>query len=81
MQKTISKSKLKARMLAIFREIESSGEPLIVTDHNRPVLKVIPIGPKSDVSDLFGDIQGQIVFLEDINAPTIEEWDGGGFGL
>jgi antitoxin (DNA-binding transcriptional repressor) of toxin-antitoxin stability system len=74
-EKTISKSKLKAQMLAIFREIESTGESLIVTDHNRPVLKISPISPKSDVSDLFRDIRGQIVFLEDMNAPTLEEWE------
>lgn len=74
MEKTISKSKLKAQMLAIFREIEASGEPLIVTDHNKPVLRITPIGPKSSVSEIFGDIQGQLVFLEDVNAPTIDEW-------
>ncbi|HUF37114.1 MAG TPA: hypothetical protein VMN57_01215 [Anaerolineales bacterium] len=75
MEKTISKSKLKARMLEIFRRIEASGEPLIVTDYGRPVLKIVPIGPKADVSSLFGDIQGKLVFLEDINAATIDEWE------
>jgi antitoxin (DNA-binding transcriptional repressor) of toxin-antitoxin stability system len=75
MEKTISKSKLKARMLEIFRQIEASGEALIVTDHDRPVLKIIPLGPKAAVSALFSDIQGKIVFCEDINAPTIDEWE------
>ena len=37
---TISKSKLKANMLRIFREIEASGEALIVADRGRAVLRI-----------------------------------------
>ena len=43
-------------------------------EHGRPVLKVIPIRPKLSVQDVFGDVQGQLEFLEDMNAPTIDEW-------
>ena len=71
---TISKSKLKANMLRVFREIEASGEELIVTDRNRPVLRIQPIGRGKSVEELFGPFQGQLVFHEDVNAPTIEEW-------
>jgi antitoxin (DNA-binding transcriptional repressor) of toxin-antitoxin stability system len=46
-EKSISKSKLKANMLQIFRELEASGETLIVTDHNKPVLKIVPIKEKN----------------------------------
>lgn len=74
MMLTISKSKLKVHMLRVFREIEESGEELIVTDRNRPVLRIQPIAPKKSVHDVFGPYQGQIVFREDINAPTIDEW-------
>ncbi len=71
---TISKSKLKARMLEIFREVEESGQELIVTDNGKPVLKIVPIKPKATVEEVFGQYFGQIVFHEDINAPTIDEW-------
>ena len=71
---TISKSKLKAHMLRIFREIEKSGEELIVTDHGRPVLKIQAIAEKCSVEKVFGALQGQVVYNEDINAPTLEEW-------
>jgi prevent-host-death family protein len=40
-------SKLKARMLEYFREVERTGEPLVVTDHGREVLEVRPIRPES----------------------------------
>ena len=71
---TISKSKLKANMLSVFREIEASGEELIVTDRNRPVLRILPIRDRKSVEELFGPFQGQLAFHEDVNAPTVDEW-------
>jgi len=38
----ISKSRFKANALEIFRTIEQTGEPVIVTDHGRPSLEVRP---------------------------------------
>lgn len=75
MTATISKSKLKAKMLEVFRQLEASGDELIVTDQGRPVLKIIPIRKKATVSEVFGDLQGQVVYLEDIDTPTLSEWD------
>jgi antitoxin (DNA-binding transcriptional repressor) of toxin-antitoxin stability system len=72
---SISKSKLKAKMLEIFRELEASGKELIVTDHDKPVLKIVPIKQKTTVLELFGDVQGRITYLEDVNQPTLIEWE------
>lgn len=72
---TISKSKLKARMLETFRQIEVSGEELIVTDRGKPVLKIIPIQHAASVADVFGDIQGKVAYIEDINTPSLAEWE------
>ena len=72
---TISKSKLKAHMLRIFREIEESGEELIVTDHGKPVLKINPIKKQKSIQDVFADLQGKITFHEDPTTPTTDEWD------
>ena len=71
---SISKSKLKANMLRIFREIEESGEEWIITDHNRPVLRIQPIVQKKTVAEVFGAIQGKVIYRADINMPTIDEW-------
>ena len=71
---SISIAKLKANMLRIFREIESSGEELIVTDRNRPVLRIQPIHRKRTVEEMFGDVSGKAVYREDINTPTADEW-------
>ena len=75
MTNTISKSKLKAKMLEIFRQLEANGSELIVTDHGKPVLKIIPINKKMTVSELFEPLQGRVTYHEDINTPTLTEWE------
>lgn len=71
---SISKSKLKANMLRVFREIEETGEEWLVTDHNRPVLRIQPIIRKKSVEEVFGAIQGKVVYRENIDLPTTGEW-------
>jgi antitoxin (DNA-binding transcriptional repressor) of toxin-antitoxin stability system len=71
---TVSKSKLKTHMLQLFRQIEQSGEEMIVTDNNRPVLRILPFQPRRKVEDVFAPYRGKVVFLEDTNAPTTDEW-------
>jgi prevent-host-death family protein len=75
MKETISKSKLKAKMLEILRQLEASGEELIVTDHGKPVVKIVPIKQKNMITELFGDVQGRVTYLEDINEPSLTEWE------
>ena len=38
----ISKSEFKTKALEYFRQIEASGERIIVTDHGKPALEVRP---------------------------------------
>ena len=38
----VSKSEFKAKALEFFRQVEASGESLIVTDHGKPALEVRP---------------------------------------
>jgi prevent-host-death family protein len=70
----ISKSALKAKMLEYFRKVEETGEELIVTDNNVPVLRVVPIRQRVSVASLFGDVRGKVVFHEDAVMPTADEW-------
>ena len=70
----VSKSALKARMLEYFRQVEQTGEELIVTDNNRPVLRVVPIRARRSAADLYADVRGKVVYHEDIMTPTEGEW-------
>jgi antitoxin (DNA-binding transcriptional repressor) of toxin-antitoxin stability system len=49
---------------------------LIVTDHDKPVLKIVPIKQENTVEELFANLQGQVTYREDINRPTLPEWEG-----
>ncbi len=51
--KTVAKSVLKAKMLAYFREVEETGEELIVLNYNTPVLKISPYKEKKSFDDIF----------------------------
>jgi len=70
----VSKSKLKAKMLEFFRHVQKTGEELIVTDNNQPVLKVIPIHKKVSPDEIFSDIRGQVKYKEDLLKDTSKEW-------
>ena len=61
-------------MLEYFRLIEKTKEELIVTDHHRPVLRIMPyIAPKLP-TEVFKH-QSKVIYYEDINAPTTNEWN------
>ena len=72
MSREVSKSQLKARMLAWFREVEETGEDLIVTSHGRPVLRITPVGRAETAASLFGDVRGRVRLPSDadLTAPT-----------
>lgn len=72
--KTVSKSALKARMLEYFRGVEETGDELIVTDNNRPVLRISLIRARVPAAEMFGDLRGRVVYKEDILEPTTDEW-------
>lgn len=42
MPTTISKSRFKAQALELFRQVERTGKPIIITDRGTPVLKLTP---------------------------------------
>lgn len=71
---TISKSKLKANLLRIFRQIEERGEELIVTDRGRAVLPIQTIAQNKSVEEVFADVRGEVIDYEEINEPTLDEW-------
>lgn len=78
----VSKGKLKAKMLEYFREVERTGEPLIVTDHGREVLEIRPTGRKrmttAEVLALYrsGPGPGILPSAEELMKPLPEEdWE------
>ncbi len=70
----ISKSKFKARALEYFREIERTGRALVVTDHGRPVLKIVPY--REDPAAAFDELRETVVRYEAPTDPVgVEDWE------
>ncbi len=72
--KTTSKSVLKAHMLEYFRNVEETGEELVVTSHGKPTLKVIPITEKKSVAEIFSGMRKVAKIYADPTEPETEAW-------
>lgn len=70
----ISKSEFKAKALEYFRQIESSGESVIVTDHGKPTLEVRPYrGMGRHPLDI---LRGSVVRYEKPTEPiAVNDWE------
>ena len=72
--KTVSKSKLKAKALEYFREVERTGEELVVTDRGRPVLKIVPY--REQAIQALDELRGSVLRYTDPTAPVgLEDWE------
>ena len=61
----VSKSQFKAQALALFREIETSGEAVVITDHGRPALEVRPYRPgETGAADPLQALRGSVSHYE-----------------
>jgi prevent-host-death family protein len=70
----VSKSALKAKMLEYFRRVQDTGEELIVTDNNEPVIRITAIRKRRPASEVFADVRGRVVYRGDLLEPTVDEW-------
>lgn len=66
---SVLKGVLKARMLEYFRQVEQSKEELIVTDHHKSVLRILPYKAHHLPTDVFAQCK-TVIYYEDITIPT-----------
>jgi len=73
--KQMRASAFKARCLAVMRDVQATGEPVIVTKRGTPVVKVVPV--ESNESDLFGFMAGEFKIVGDVESPVIplKHWE------
>jgi antitoxin (DNA-binding transcriptional repressor) of toxin-antitoxin stability system len=73
--KTVSKPEFARRALAYLREVEQTGEPPILTDRGRAVLRVVP---QATAHDVLATLHGCVVRYDDPTQPVaIEAWGAG----
>lgn len=70
----VSKSEFKAKALEFFRQIEASGESVVVTDHGKPALEVRTY--RSMERNPLDVLRGSVVRYENPTEPVAEgEWE------
>lgn len=72
----VSKSQFKAKALEFFRQVEASGETIIVTDHGKPTLEIRPF---RDVNlNPFDILKGSVLKYDNPMEPVGEnDWTAG----
>ncbi len=74
MSETVSKSQFKPRALAYFRKIQKTGRELIITDHGKPVLKVVPYC--EDPEEALKGLRNTVISFTDPTEPVgQEDWE------
>lgn len=74
MLKTVSKSKFKPHALEYFRQVQETGQAMIITDHGHPVLKIVPY--TDDPEAALKALRGTVIFYEDPLEPVgVEDWE------
>jgi antitoxin (DNA-binding transcriptional repressor) of toxin-antitoxin stability system len=70
----ISKSKFKAKALEYLRQVETTGEPLVITDHGKPALEIRRIA--KDERDPLEMLRGSVLRYDDPFEPVgVEDWE------
>ncbi|MEL6553942.1 MAG: type II toxin-antitoxin system prevent-host-death family antitoxin [Cyanobacteria bacterium J06621_11] len=72
--KSISKTKLKNKLLEFLQFVESEGEEIIITDQGTPVVKITKYSESPSTEALFGKMRGKVQYFDDLTASTTEEW-------
>jgi antitoxin (DNA-binding transcriptional repressor) of toxin-antitoxin stability system len=71
----ISKSQFKAKALEMFRAVETSGEPLIITDNGKPTLEIRPYAPPT-TAEILETLRGTVLSYDNPFEPVgLEDWD------
>ncbi len=74
MKEFVSKSKFKPRALQFFRKVEQTGNEIIITDHGKPVLKIIPYS--EEPSEELKALRNSVIKYEDPTTPVgLEDWE------
>ncbi len=56
-------------------EVQTTGQPVLITKRGKPVAKLVPAGPPVD--DIFNRMAGKIKIIGDIVSPVtpLEDWE------
>jgi prevent-host-death family protein len=72
--RSIKASQFKAQCLAILDEVASTGEPVVILKHGRPVARLMPAVAETFPQD---ELMGTVTILGDVMEPVLspEDWE------
>ena len=71
-ERMVSAAEFKARCLELLKDVHQRHEPLVVTKHGKPIVRVVAIDERTP--DTFGALRGTVTYHGDIVAPDRETW-------
>ena len=73
-QELITKSQFKARALEYFRQVETSGHPVVVTDRGQPTVEIRRY--RSDSRSPLERLKGSVVEIKEPTEPVaVDDWE------
>jgi prevent-host-death family protein len=70
----VSKAHFKARALEIFRRVQDTGEPVLITDRGRPVLRLEPYYGEDDA--VLASLRGSVIRYREPTEPVGQDsWE------
>ena len=74
MQQQVSKSQFKAKALELFRQVESSGEAVVVTDHGKPTIEVRPY--RDTAASPLDRLKGSVIdYIDPMEPVGADDWE------
>lgn len=70
---TLAAAKFKAKCLALIDSVAQTHEPIIVTKHGKPMVKIVPFDDSK--ADFEKPLKDSATFIGDIVSPIGEEWE------
>jgi prevent-host-death family protein len=73
--KKIAVGSFKTHCLAVMAEVKAKREPVLVTKHGKPLVKLVPADENAD--DIYDFLAGKGVITGDVVSPAISDDDWG----
>jgi antitoxin (DNA-binding transcriptional repressor) of toxin-antitoxin stability system len=74
MENAVSKSRFKPNALKYFRQIENTGKELIITDHGKPKLKIVPYN--NDPMEILNSLRNTVIeYIDPLKPVADEDWE------
>lgn len=70
----VPKARFKARALEYLRRVQETGQPIVILDRGRPVVKVVPF--RGDAEEILRVLRGSVRRYDEPTKPVaVEDWE------